>query len=119
MKFFILFLNLAFVLHAAPALSKEKTLTQSDGSTFKATPKGDEYLHYLKTEDGDILVYNPKTKNYDYAIIKNDTLTPSGNAYKKNKLYKALNLKKRNNISDKELFELRKKRLKSISKPNF
>ncbi len=82
MKSIFVLLTVFATLFAAPALDKERTLIQSEGTTFKAKAYGDEYLHFFKTKNGDILVYNPKTKNYDYAEIKNDRLAPSGIAYK-------------------------------------
>lgn len=72
------------LLFGAPAFTLERTYTQSDGTTFKAKPQGDEYIHFLKTEDGAILVYNPQTKNFEYAIVEEDRLIPSGVAYRKN-----------------------------------
>ena len=74
---------------AAPALQKQKTLLQADGTRFVAQPKGNEFLHYFQTKEGAILKYNPKTKNYDYAKVRNDRLVPSGIPYKPNGIQKA------------------------------
>ena len=82
MRHLLLFLSTLTLLLAAPALKRVHTYTQNDGTTFEATPKGDEYLHFLQTKEGDILLYNPKTKNYDYATIRNDRLVPSGSPYR-------------------------------------
>ena len=76
----VLFATFA-TLFAAPAFQKGHTYTQSDGTTFQAKPQGDEYLHFLKTKEGAILLYNPATKNFDYAKIENDQLVPSGIPY--------------------------------------
>lgn len=83
MKPVLFILSLVPLLHAVMAMPFKRTFTQSDGSTFKGHAKGDEYLHFIQNEEGDILIYNSKTKNYDYATIKNDRLVPSGIPYKK------------------------------------
>jgi hypothetical protein len=102
------------VLYSAPAFKRTKVFTQKDGSTFEATPKGDEYLNYIETKNGDILLYNPKTKNYEFATIKDDSLVPSGKVYKKDdtKLNKAIAQKPF--LSNDSLKELRKKRIKKF-----
>lgn len=82
MKAFFLLLFASSLLFSAPALSLWRTYVQSDATTFQAIPQGDEYLHFLKTKNGDILIFNPKTKNFDYAEIKNDRLAPSGIPYR-------------------------------------
>ncbi len=88
MKIIILVISFVLISFAAPVFSVQKTYRQSDGTTFTATPKGDEYLNYIQTPQGDILLYNPKTKNYDYATVKNNSLVPSGIPYQKNNSFK-------------------------------
>ena len=92
-KFFIMIIIFELAGWAAPALQKQKTLTQANGTQFKAQPKGNEFLHYFQTKEGAILKYNPKTKNYDYAAVRNDRLVPSGIPYKPNQVQKASALK--------------------------
>lgn len=105
MKFFLLCITLSTLLVAAPAFEKERTYTQSDGTTFKAKPQGDEYLHFLKTKEGSILLYNQKTKNFDYATVENNRLVPSGIPYKigKTKLRKSVTHSSKPDITPQEL----------------
>lgn len=54
----ILFLLLAILdLHAVPAKKGVFTLTQPDGTTFRAVLRGDEFNHILTTEDGHAVIY--------------------------------------------------------------
>ncbi len=71
LTFFILmvFIGFAFPLeswavHAAPVIH---TLTQSDGSTFKARQWGDEWLHGWETEEGYTIVFDENLKSWTYA----------------------------------------------------
>ncbi|RLA73111.1 MAG: hypothetical protein DRG24_01135 [Epsilonproteobacteria bacterium] len=73
---------LAATLSAAPAFEKSRILIQNDGATFQAQMKGDEYLHWIETTGGSILIYNKKSKNYEHANIKNNALVPSGQAFR-------------------------------------
>ena len=109
MKLFLLLIGT--LLFAAPALQREHTYTQSDGTTFQAKPQGDEYLHFLKTKEGVILLYNLKTKNFDYATVKNDQLVPSGVPYmpKEKKLRRSTSLLHKPTVTPKQIEELYKK----------
>jgi hypothetical protein len=77
--FLIVFLN--FCLFGAPAFSVIKEFKQANGEVFYGIAKGNEFLNYIETLNGDILKYNPKTKNFEYAKILNDKLVPSGVKY--------------------------------------
>jgi hypothetical protein len=81
MKAIILILLSFIYLYSAPAFNIQREYKQADGTTFTAQPKGDEYLNYIQTSNGDILKYNEKTKNFEYATIKGDNLVPSGKIY--------------------------------------
>jgi len=83
MRVVVLVSFIFFVLNAAPAREATHTFTQSDGDTFVAKQKGDEYLHWVETSKGDILIYNKKTDNYDYVTIEKDELIPSSVSYRK------------------------------------
>ncbi len=83
---------------------------QKDGTTFIGHAQGDEFLHYIQTQEGDILLYNPKTKNYEYAIIKDDRLVPSGVVYKPGKKRSYMQ-KSMPRISKEKLQKLRHKRM--------
>ncbi len=112
MKHLLIVLSLAALLHAVMAMPFERTFTQSDGSTFKAHAKGDEYLHYIETPSGDILLYNEKTKNYEYATIKGTRLLPSGLPYKKRALKSSVARQSSIFISKKDLERLRQRAMK-------
>ena len=82
---YILLLSLLFsISYSAPAFSAKRVFTQNDGKTFEGYVKGDEYLHYIQTLNGDILKFNHKLKSYTKAIIKNNRLTASTNIYTPN-----------------------------------
>lgn len=68
---------------AAPALSKKVLLTQPDGSSFTATQRGDEYLNWIETEDGSILILNDKEGDFEYAIIDGFELKGNNVTYHK------------------------------------
>lgn len=107
------------VLYAAPALPFERTFIQNDGDSFKAHAVGDEYLHYIETKSGAILLYNPKTKNYEYATVKGNRLAPSGLPYKKRVMQSSIARTNTPTISKKELQRLRQiaiKRFKAAQK---
>ena len=79
----IFFLTCLFLLlQAAPAREASHTFVQSDASSFSAKQKGDEYLHWLESVEGDIIIYNRESGNYEYGVIKGDTLRASGIIYK-------------------------------------
>lgn len=54
-----------------PANPEPRTFSQPDGSSFEASPQGDEHILWFETVDtGDILVYNPLNTSYEYAEIE-------------------------------------------------
>jgi hypothetical protein len=83
MKILILIFIVTSSLFCAPAFSKIRTFKNSDGKEFKAQAQGDQYLNWIYTEDGEILKYNQKSKDFEYAIIKDNLLQPSGVKYQK------------------------------------
>ncbi len=102
-------------LSAAPAFQGKKTFYQDDGTFFSAHLQGDEYLHWVETDNEDILLFNKETKQYEHAMIKDNELKPSGNKFvssttnKKAPAYKKL---KKNQL--KELWK--KKRQEAFQK---
>jgi len=81
---YILLLSLTFsYLFCAPAYSKTREFKQADGSSFVAKAHGDEYLNWIETDNGEILKYNHKSRNFEYAEIKNNQLKASGARYHK------------------------------------
>lgn len=69
------------MLHAAPALQQERFFKQPDGTIFKGASKGDEYLHWIETQDGDIVIFDRKNKRYEQAVIGKEKLLGSGALY--------------------------------------
>lgn len=81
MKWLLIFFILGSLLYSAPAFSGKQQFKQPDGTTFSGKQRGDEYLHWIETENDDILLYNRKSRRFEYAIINNkDELVPSGEA---------------------------------------
>ncbi len=82
MQWLVLFIFTISTLWSAPALSIEQQFQQPDGTTFTGRQQGDEYLHWIETEDGEIVLYNKKGKRFEYATVKDDKLVPSGESFK-------------------------------------
>ena len=61
-------LTLPGTVQAVPAAPIVHTLTQPDGSTFKARQWGDENLHGWETEDGYSIVFDDSLKCWTYAV---------------------------------------------------
>lgn len=106
MKLLLLICILTLSLFGAPALAKYREFTQSDGTTFTAKAVGNQHLHWFESEDGEILQYNPKTKNFEYAIIQDERLRASGARYEEDGSIRARSIARVSKISSKELQEL-------------
>jgi len=86
-KIFIITLLLSTWLLASPAFSGVKEFKQSDKSTFRAHLKGDEWFHWVETENGYTVKYNTKSKDYEYMIVdENDELVYSNIKVQKSSL---------------------------------
>ncbi len=71
------------LVHSMPANPEPRTFVQPDGSSFQASPKGDEHILWYETVDtGDIVVFNPLSSSYEYGEIETALegliLRPSG-----------------------------------------
>ena len=84
MKYIILVLLSISILNAAPAFNKLREFKNSDGTSFMAKAKGNQHLNWIQTEDGEVLRYNQKSGNFEYAEIIDESLKPSGMKYEKN-----------------------------------
>ena len=83
MKLLIIFTLLSQLLFAAPAFQGQRTFTQPDGSVVTYRMQGDEYLHWLESENGDIILYSEKNRRLEAAVLKVNSLKASGVAYTK------------------------------------
>lgn len=81
MKSFMIILLTVSVLIAAPAYERKRNYVQPDGTSFKGTPKGDEYLNWIESENGDVVLYNKTTKQYEQATVGEEALQTSGRCY--------------------------------------
>lgn len=106
MRAVLLIIMTAYMLFAAPAFSDKRRYVQPDGTTFHATPKGDEYLNWIQSEEGEILRFNRKSRNYDYAVIANSALRASGIAYKK-EVVRSKSIQRINHEELRELWQFR------------
>ena len=84
MRLLLIFSFLFATIFGAPAYNKLREFKHSDGTTFMARGQGNQHLNWIETEDGEILVYNKESKNFDYAYIYNNRLEPSGLKYETN-----------------------------------
>ncbi len=71
------------LVHSMPANPEPRTFVQPDGSSFQASPKGDEHILWYETVDtGDIVVFNALSRSYEYAeietVLEGLILRPSG-----------------------------------------
>lgn len=64
-------LGLALSAAAVPAKREVRTVTQPDGTTIEVRIVGDEYLHYMVTNDGNI-VSRDTDGRYCYAKVATD-----------------------------------------------
>jgi len=113
MKLLLTLTLLAQLLIAAPAFQGKRTFTQPDGTVITYQNRGDEYLHYSESDDGEILLYNAKTQQMEHVKIQDNALQPNGEAYTKNPSQKASARTKQSSNVDKKslkaLHDLRKK----------
>ena len=59
----------AAILMGAPALQEPKEFKQSDGSAFHGILHGDEWFHWVDTQNGYAVKYNPSSRNYEYIRV--------------------------------------------------
>lgn len=78
MKSLILSLITFSLLLSAPAFHEKKVFELSNNDSFSGYLKGDEHLNWIESDEGDILVFNQQSHRYEYAIIKENNLVPSG-----------------------------------------
>lgn len=106
MRFFLFFLLIFTQAFAAPAYNKTREFTQSDGTLFEAKAYGNQHLNWIETTDGEILKYNQKNKNFEYAIIENRQLRSSGVRYEKEDSSKIRSFSNIDKLNKEELYKL-------------
>ena len=83
MKKLFIYVLLVSSLFAAPAFNGMQEFKQENSEVFSGRLQGDEYLNWIETSNGSIVMFNNKTKTYDFAVIKDNNLIPSGEKYNK------------------------------------
>lgn len=121
MKILLIISILSAILFSAPALNVTREFKQADGTTFTARAQGNQHLNWIETPDGEVLRYNHASKNFEYAIIKDEKLKPSGTRYDKSNSKRARSLGKINKIDKSKLYKLwstKQKESKEKARPN-
>ncbi|MBU1657476.1 hypothetical protein KKG72_00275 [bacterium] len=106
MKFLLIFSLFVCQLFSAQAYGKLREFQNADGTTFKAKACGNQHLNWLQTQDGEIVKHNPKSRNFEYAHIKNNTLEASGERYEKNNSKRSKTLKDAKKLNNEEVYKL-------------
>ena len=105
-----LFISYSIAVSSMPEQIIE--FTQPDGQKLTGYVRGDEYLNWIKLTDGSIVIYNPKSRQYEYAIIENNELRSSNIKVNKTKVNRTSS--QINSLQENELFKLRKKKKEQI-----
>ncbi|MBU0720834.1 hypothetical protein KJ877_05785 [bacterium] len=106
MRFIVLLICAANIVFSAPALNVVREFKQSDNTRFMAKAEGNQHLNWIRTQEGEILKYSEKSKNFEYASIKQNNLKASGTRYEKNNSIRARSIARINKIDKKELHTL-------------
>ena len=75
-KYLLIFISIHIVF-GAYLKNIPTTLTQPDGEVFNCLASGDEFYHYLHTEDDYTIIQNREDGYFYYAIKSNEKLIPS------------------------------------------
>ena len=114
MKYLLIITLFSQLLLAAPAFQGKRTFTQPNGETITYRLHGDEHLHWLESDRGEIMLYSKKNKRIESAVIQDGTLKSSGKAISNANHSAAQNS---HNISKEELIKLQQeRRTKHLSK---
>lgn len=73
------------ILCAAPARDGQRYYKQPNGTVFSGQSKGDAFFHWIETSDGEIVIYNAKSRQYEKADISSEALKSSGKMFKPSK----------------------------------
>jgi len=69
MKIFFILLILSSNIFAAPVMYGDRVFFQSDGQSFIAEAKGDEYFSWLEDSLGRVIQFNSESSNFEYSVI--------------------------------------------------
>jgi len=69
MKNILLLITLTIAGVCAPAYQGEIIFSQQDGSHFKGHLHGDEYFSWIEDKQGNIVIFNKQSKNYELAKL--------------------------------------------------
>lgn len=106
MKLLIILTLLFSYSFCAPAFSKLRELKNADGTTFMARAKGNQHLNWIESEDGEILRYNKRSKNFEYAKIEGERLKASGVKYERKNSIRARAIGRVNKLNRDSLYRL-------------
>ena len=65
---------------AVPACPFPTDVTQANGSVITITGHGDEFFNWSEDKDGYVIAYDSTSKNWEYAVVKDGSLQPGGEA---------------------------------------
>ena len=73
-KYFIVIMFVSVVfpmsIYAGVGLSKQEIFTQPNNTTFKGYRFGNENFNWIRVKNGDVVIKNPSTGYFEYAIFK-------------------------------------------------
>jgi len=68
-KILITLLLISTNILAAPAAPGERTIYQSDGTSFTGELQGDEWFNWVEDKLGRVIQYNPSSSNFEYSVL--------------------------------------------------
>lgn len=78
----LMIISIPSLLSAVPAYQGDVSFKQSDRTQFTGKLKGDEWFNWIEDKEGHVIIFNKKTKNYEYGMVKTingvPALLPSG-----------------------------------------
>lgn len=105
------------VVNASVAFNGKITKELKDGSIIKYTNHGDEHFNWIKSDDEEYIIYNKKSKQYEYLTLDEDNnIVPSNIKYNKKSYAREFNVDgaqnspKRKKINKNDLIKEWKKR---------
>lgn len=76
-----LFIVTTSLLYGAPAFDGERQFHQPDGTSFSGRQRGDEYLHWIESDSGDILLFDRSSQRFEHTEIIDGKLQTDGRAF--------------------------------------